>query len=619
VWRRWATVGATAVAMGLVGLVIAGQARDPVETCERGARRVEAVWSRNAKAALRVGGRDYTEAFARRARERFEQGLDEYAARWSTAHDESCAVVGPRGANGTIAEQHVAQCLENRFDSLRGLTQLATTEPLDADDVETLVDTLPAIDECTSSEWVPYPAEPERAAIAAELYGRLDRIGRARIADRDDSYVHDAQAVVEEARELGEPYILVLALRELALAIEGGSPVGSQLDEALELALAGGHERLAANIIIAMLRTARESDALGTHGLGHLAAVGRGLLEHDGGDETLLGDLYFQEAAFLRRSGHPDQALLSDRRAEDHYMRAGDDSLVARARANQLASLLRLGKGVEISQQIPRVIEAIEAADGASSPTAFQARWLLVAGLSYDGHLHEAQAAADAGFRRAREIYTPRSDTLRTAAASLIVNSINVGKTDVARETIAFLRESADLPEAKALEIDIYELMMFEMEGLYEPILQRAPALVERAARLADADSELILATLAARSQWLLGREAEAHQALTVPVIPRTIDRPELHADTPSDLALIGALSGATPPPGHTWSSIAARDDDPIVINRRLASVVRALESEADPTAIVRRVRDEIIAETHPRDVDVQLLDAWLAAHATSP
>jgi eukaryotic-like serine/threonine-protein kinase len=611
VWRTWAAMGALALA---VGAALVGGRDAAEEACEPGARRVRAVWTQAREDGVQIGGRDYTSAFTRRARARFEQAVDDYAERWSAAHDESCAAVGPRASRGTAAERQTAQCLENRLDSLRGLVQLASTQPLDAGRVGDLVGTLPAIDDCTASRWVPYPADPEAAAIAAQLDREMARIRRIRLAGHHGEVEQASQALVEAARELGEPYLLAGALRERARVLDDDRAAGPLLDEAIELAIEHGHDRLAAEIVNDIFLVSEDA-SIGPGALAHITAMARGLAERGGGAPFVLGNLALNEGRLLRRAGLNEAALARERQAELHYASVGNRSAVARARANQLASLLEIGRAEGLIPEIREVIATLEAEDGDDAPTTFQARTLLVGSLAYAGRMHESFEAADAMFEHGRELFTPQSSTLRRLAAYHVIAAANVGRTDVARRTLALMRAAGPLPAAYGLQLDVLELYALEAEGRHEELLRLLPPLELRATQQHDDATAATLAVFAARSLWLLGRHEEARQALTNPVLTRAIDRPELSSDVQADVALLGALSDAPAPPGRTWASLAS-EDDPIAINRRLAAVVRALETEPDPAATIRRVRDELAASSHAGDVDVQLLDAWLMAHA---
>ncbi|MCA9710383.1 MAG: serine/threonine protein kinase, partial [Myxococcales bacterium] len=217
-WPRW-TLAASLVAATTAALAW-GAAEDP-SPCQAGSERIEAIWTPAARAALELRDPTFTKPHLRQIRERFDRALDDYAARWSDAHDRSCAAAGPGGTRGTPAQAAVAQCLENRLGSLRGLIEFSTADPLDASRVDALLETLPSLDDCTSGRWIPYPADPSRASEAAAIDEDLAAIGRARKAGRLEDLDERSKATLEAAEALGEPYPLAQALNERARVFTG--------------------------------------------------------------------------------------------------------------------------------------------------------------------------------------------------------------------------------------------------------------------------------------------------------------------------------------------------------------------------------------------------------------
>jgi tetratricopeptide (TPR) repeat protein len=385
------------------------------------------------------------------------------------------------------------------------------------------------------------------------------------------------------------------------------------LQEALERAVAGGHDALAADIINEVLLTQTHGEQRSTPEIAHLVAAARGLVARSGGDERQLGNLALNEASLLRRAGRIDQAMARDLQAEAHFTSIGDEDGVARARVNQLVSLMRLGQVERVSRELPRTLQALEEASGAASPAASQGRSILYGALSYAGRMHEAFAVADASYQQVRERFTPQSYTFRQAAIAHVMAAANIGRTDLARETLVFVRAAAPLPEDKALALDVIELVLLESEREHDEILRRLPVLAQHAARLHDDETAMTLDMMDARSLFLLGRHEEARATLASPSLLRLRDGANVLPDLLSDLAVLGVLSGAPPPPGHEWRSIAAAEKTPMLTNRRLLEAVEAIASAPDPVPLVREVRDELARVCHANDVDVQLLDAWLA------
>jgi eukaryotic-like serine/threonine-protein kinase len=611
-WRRWAGLGTLALALGLVVL---GHA-DGAAACEPGAQRVAAVWGAPAKAALRVGGSDYTEAFAHRARTRFEQALDDYAAQWVTASDESCAAVGPAVQRGTPAQQRTAQCLENRLDSLQGLAELATSESLDAGRVDELVGTLPAIDDCASNRWVPYPALPAAAAQAAELHRSLAKLRRTKLADRSID-VEDVRAAVEQARELGEPYLLALALSHHAsILADEGAEAGPLFDEALELALASGFDRLAAEIVNEILLTFSPHDTVPSwRELVHLVTMARALIERSGGDEVLLGNLALNEGRLLRRAGHLERAMARDQQAEQHFARAEFHEGVAKARVNQVVTLLKQG---QLDLAIPRMrtaVEELERTLGSSSPVAFQGQQILAGSLSYAGRTREAFATAQDAHRRARELYTPESQTLRKATLYYAGTAMNVGEVELARKVTASLAALPNPSDREKAALDILELGFLQNDGRHEEVVRIAPTMRDRFASRSDAGDRAWLELTIAASLFVLGQRSTIHELMARPLVFQDFGEPQDTENIATAAVLLAVLSDAPPPPGTTWSSRLPTRELMTRLNRELVEVSMAIEGAADPTPTVRRIRDALAARYNDHEIYVQLLDTWLATH----
>jgi tetratricopeptide (TPR) repeat protein len=609
-WHRWAGAGAVMLAVGLLALGRTSAA----EPCETGAQRVEAFWGPSAKAALRIGGSDYTEAFASSARAQLEDALDGYATQWSSAHDESCTAVGPQARHGTPAQQRTAQCLDNRLDSLQGLAELAATEPLDAGRVGELIGTLPALEDCTSGSWIPYPSDPEDAARAAELHRSLARIRRTRLMDRSALVIDDARTAVEQARELGEPYLLALALSQQARVLEPTQEVDPLLDEALALALAGGFDALAAEIVNNLLLTYPFKDTATTwRELGHLVAMARGLLEHGGGDESIQGNLALNEAGIRRRARRFDEAATLDEQAEAHFARAGDLDGVAKARLNQTVTMIEQGRLDEALPRLRKAVEDLEQAMSASAPEAFVAQFVLVGALSYAGRPREAFTVATEVHRRAREIYAPTSYTLRRAMLTHAITALNAGEAERGREAMEALHTLPHVSTQEAYQIDLLELQLVQIEGRHDEILRMVPAALARSGREIGDEQKAFFELFAAGSLFVLGRHSEVREMLANLRIREDLGKLAGYDELQMQVALLASLSGAPPPPGTTWG-VHLPDPAKRPTLRPLIEIVHALERAGDPTPTVRRARDEIAAIYDDRDINVQILDAWLAS-----
>jgi eukaryotic-like serine/threonine-protein kinase len=606
-WRRWIAVGAVTVTLGSV-ILAAGA--EPDEVCAPGARRVDAVWNDAAVAALRIGGSDYTEAFVRQVRGRFVSALDDYAAAWAIAHDETCAAVGPRADAGTPAQRHTAECLENRLDSLQGLAELATTEPLAADRVADLVRALPAIEACTSGSWVPYPSDPEEAAQAAALHRKLAKIKLLHLQGHQALALEQARAALEEARALGDRYLLALALLRHAVVLEQDPRAFARFDEAIELALAGGFDRLAVEAIHQVLLWSWPRDeGHSWREVGHLAAVARGLVERTTADPSTLGNLALSEGYVLRRANRLDEAEACDRRAEALFVRADDREGMAKARINRAVTAIRQGRLDEALPRLEAAVKDLEHTVDASSDLYFQAQHVLVGALTSAGRQRDAYVVAAAAYASASELYAPDASTFRRVMFAYATTAGNVGELAVAREVLARRREITRLTRTEAEALDVLELELLLAEGRFD----RVTARVEELRRSREPDDEIAHAWLdlyAVMGLFLQGRRAEVHERLLDPPIVTSTSRD--HEGIHATMVLLAMLSQAPPPPGG-WRSLFPPTPYQRTLTERVRLLVDALDSGRDTVATARRFRAEMAAAYHPGEPTVRLLDAWLA------
>ncbi len=601
-WPRW--VGGAVVAA--VGALALGRSA-VVDGCETGPDRVASVWNPTSRSALRIGGSEYSPAFAAAARARFEAHLDDYAARWALSYGDSCEATGPRGQRGTADQRAQAQCLENRLDSLEGLTTMASAEQLDPGRVEDLLATLPAIDECDSPAWKPYPADPDEAVRAAELHRRLGHVRRMRLLDRNDEILEDARRLVDDARVLGEPYLIASALSEYARLQARREDAEALLDEALELSLASGFDRLGATIINHfILVSGRTLTRAQKPELLHLVAMARGLVAHGGGDETLLGHLALNASNAMRHVDDLDRAYALNERAAEHYARVGHASGVAAARVNQLTVMLEQGRPEEAIAGLRAALDDFESSVGASSPSMFSARQISSVALSHAGRAQEAYLEAGEAYRRARVLFTPSSYSLQRAAIAYGALAANVDEADAAGEALATLRETPSPSQELISQLDLLEAQLLQNARRHPEALR-----VLAVARGRDGNEEArhwieVNSTI---SHLALGRLDDAQRSLTSPELMRRVGSRSEDEELRCMVVFLAAVGRLAAPVGTTWDELRpAAPSRPTC--RSMLDAIDALR--ADDMDRVRTIRDETTARYHASDSVVQLLELRL-------
>jgi hypothetical protein len=259
-------------------------------------------------------------------------------------------------------------------------------------------------------------------------------------------------------------------------------------------------------------------------------------------------------------------------------------------------------------------MEELERANGMSSPQALKAQLTLVSGLSIVGRTREAFTVARDAHRRARELYAPASYTLRTAMEAHAVTAANVGELEIGRELVASLRTLPASADRQASVLDLLELGLLQYGYQHEEVLRMASALRARFASRGDAADQAWLELIVVQSLLALGRRSEAHEVLAGPLLQlQDYGEPREDESITTAIVVLAVLGQAPPPPGTTWRS-RLPPGDLTLFNRQLAAVGVAIETAAEPTPTVRRLRDELAATYHDGDIYVQLLDGWLAA-----
>ncbi|MEM9453549.1 MAG: serine/threonine-protein kinase [Myxococcota bacterium] len=606
-WPRWLAVGGLGLALALA---FRGGSSDPL-ACDPGKQLVNATWNMKTQAAIQLGGSEFTEVFAREARARFERAVSDYSARWAEAYDASCAAVGPRTTEGTAAEQVVAQCLDNRLDSLRGLVEFATAQPLDAGRLDEL-STLPSIEDCTTGRWVPYPSEPDRAARAARLHRSIGRIRMARLAERDDGTLERGRATVQEARALGDPYLLARALREQARVLDRqGEPQAAMdmLDEALQVALAAGHDLLAAKVINAMLMTAKRLGAKPAE-IARLGPMARGLIERAGGDHILAGNIALNEGNILRMAGRFEETMARDEEAAMHFAAAGDEESQAKARLNQAVTGLSQGHFEQMERPLLEATAAIERTSGESSPTAFFARMLVIRVTRIRGQVRRALSLAKEVFDEAREFYAPGSHTLRDSTMLYAASALEAGELDIAERMLNLVQTYPGESDEEKADVARLLMLMLQAQERHAEVLERIPASRNQVAS-GNLSQRALVELGRVNSLYLVGRVQEVEDALGDPVIVEFLTA-GTNEGFVVNTALLGVLAGATHPKRIPWRDSFDRNKAMIWSTTRLLDVIEAIETDTNARLVALRVRAELIAQYSQSDIHAQLLDAWL-------
>jgi tetratricopeptide (TPR) repeat protein len=597
-WPRWA--------LALTGLAVAGSvwmvARDG-EACPSGASQLDTFWDGAAQDRVNIGGEAYTAEFVAESRVRFIAAVDAYAAKWVEAFEASCERVGPQRELGSPDERQEAECIDNRRASLQALVDFASVEVRDAGAMGKLVAALPAIDDCGSKAWIAYPSDPEQAAWAAELHRRIERIKWARIADASAGQLDEARDVTREARELGDPHVIAVALRELGRiesTLGDDEAANAHFDEALELALQHRFDRVAAGAINELViagnhRGTESPDLL------RLATLGVALAERSESFET-AGSILINKGNTQRDLGDIDGAVESLARAADYLRRAGSDRQLWRVRLNEVALHVKRHDRKTAVAMARELREDIAEALTGDAVEAFHADRVLIHALTAAGEYEEVLALARESLARVRRVYTHGSNTLHEAAWNNALAAVRLGHVEEAEECMALAKHPSgrDRGTVAGLEglIAITAGRLDEAAEILDGVLQIEPR-VEAA----------VVAEMQRAHVHLLAGEPEQARALLERV--RRGSEIAKSVDLAVDFAVLAQVAGVAPPEDTTWTSYLQPLEPDLHASRLLRSAALAMVDDA--SADVAAARDELARTTHEASPEVRLLDMWLA------
>ncbi len=603
-WPMWAAaIAGTAAVVGSVAMAIG-----PTPTCVSGQARVKEFWTGARADAAKIRAGENTSVYVEEMRERYVKAVDAYASAWATAYDASCERVGPRGDGGTTEERREAQCLDNRIGTLQGLTEFVSQRGVDAASVTALLEALPSLEDCSSGRWTPYPSDPEAALKAAELHHRTERIMWARLDQADEDLLAEAQQLARDARALGDPFVLSASLRELGRLEADVGQVDSatkHLDEALQLALANGHDRGAATIISDMLIVAAQHDRT-VPALERLAVVGLALAERVGSDID-AGHISLNRANVLRELEQYEGALAATAAAEESYRRAGREDLVWRLRLTEVAILVETGE-VEraVSLASTHHAELVEAL-GDDAPEIVYAEHYLAYALIASTRYEEGLEVSRMALERARRVHVPGARSVHRAAWTHAVAAVKAGRFAEAEASLAF----ATHPTFNDPGTD----------AAFRAAVTLALGRPDEAARTLDAALALgetvpprgrILLTLERARVHLVKNDVEAARALLRSDLLRSFA--SRWDDSAIDFAFVGLIAGVSDPGGTTWSEFLAEHEPQQPSLRAQYDAAMAMANRPRPDELVR-VRNEL-ARHHGASIDVKLFDGWIARHA---
>ena len=183
--RRWIAAALVVAAMVAIGLLVRSSGQGRVRACRDMSERMGGIWDGPRKAAIGEAFHATGLVYADDTWARVAQRIDGYAAAWTSSMYDACAATRVRGDQSEDMLDLRTQCLGERFDELRALSDVFATA--DAKTVGTslhLAIALPPLEACSHLDRLSVstrlPQDPkardEIRALQAEIAGAREQI-----------------------------------------------------------------------------------------------------------------------------------------------------------------------------------------------------------------------------------------------------------------------------------------------------------------------------------------------------------------------------------------------------------------------------------------------------------
>jgi tetratricopeptide (TPR) repeat protein len=440
--RRWTAIAIGAsLAIATLMVAVVGLKRSSL-VCRGASAKLDGVWDEARRQATHARftatGLPYAEdAFRTAARV-----LDRYTGSWAAMHTQACEATRLRGEQSEELLDLRMQCLSNRREELRAVTDLFTR----ADDqvvekAAEVVGALGRIEECADAVTLKTPVRPPTdASTRSRLEAVHRRLAEARALEEAGKYssaLPIAQAATSEAHALSYP-----PLQAEALLVRGwlehqtarDADAEETLVGAAAAALAGHDDTQAARAWTELLSVvgsspARSADAHRWDVIAE-AAVGRA-----GGDE-LHGDLAYARAQMFDAQSKHEAALAADQRSLEFYERAlgPDDLRVARTLTGIGCDLASMGRAEEAIAYFERALARYEQLVGPDHPAAAMAIFDSGLLLSDQGRFDESLTRLRRALAIRERALGPDHPDVASALLGLAEVLERLGKYDDARD-----------------------------------------------------------------------------------------------------------------------------------------------------------------------------------------
>jgi tetratricopeptide (TPR) repeat protein len=408
--------------------------------CDDASARLSGAWddARRGAVAAAFGKSDLP--YAADAAQRVSRQLDDWAASWSSAHEQACLVGEHEGAGGSEALDARMTCLRRRLAEVAALTEeLSAADDAVIERATAALAELPPVTDCVDAHEHGAPrAPPELAAevddvrqvlVAFDAAHSAGRFERARTLAADALVRAESTGflpLVAECRwRLGMAF---LALGRLAEAEEA-------LGTATLDATAAGDDEAAARVATKLAFVVGYRQARPDEGLAW-ARHAEAALERVGGGTLLEADLLVTLGAIRMSRGEFAEARVAFERAlELRIERLGEDHPHVAAVHNNLgAALLSLDEPEGARAQLERALGIWEDVHGPEHPHF--ATGLTGLGVAYEktGELDAARRAHERAVSVKERTFGPDHDSVATSLDNLASVLLALGQHDASRE-----------------------------------------------------------------------------------------------------------------------------------------------------------------------------------------
>jgi tetratricopeptide (TPR) repeat protein len=384
---------AAAVALAAVVSWQRLQAGNRAQLCKQAASKMADAWSPARQAKVR----DAIEKAAGRAGwQRFAATLDGYAQRWSDMHGQACEATHVRGEQSEALLDLRLDCLDQRYQDVRALVDVISTQPASADKAMAAAVGLPSLQGCADVTGLRrVPGSGLEPARLAPLRARLARARTEVLIDSCNGALDDARAARSEAHTLG-------AVREegsayyrqaQALACLGNNQ--SAQDSFLEGAVLAARAQDDVGVAHAYIGLMQNSVSLQKlDGAKHWEELGAESVERVAGDLELRVDYAVSACMVDYYSDRAAQAEKNCRAALTLYGKLSTPHAYAEANAYQLLAILDSDRGdfAASSELLQKAQQLFAAALGPESNDAIRVLESVASNELEQDHLQAAVA-----------------------------------------------------------------------------------------------------------------------------------------------------------------------------------------------------------------------------------